>query len=262
MSPSPIRPRQSCSCEGFTRAEMLRRGAAQAGRGLPAIEPGMPIPAGTGLSRRGFLLASAGLALSVYGAGRLLDPAAFEEGIARAAEVPDQPILVSVYLQGGIDAMSVLYPAGDPLYTKYRPVLALPEDAGPVFTEDPRLHWHPQAAPLAQLHEEGKMSVLPAVGYTDPDQSHFTSRHYWEVGATQADLLTGWMGRAWTRRCSRRSRPRACRSRRSTPPPPIPSMPREYGDRPRRSCTTTSTRSGAWELARATRHSNSRVRPR
>ncbi len=195
MSPSPIRPQRSCSCEGFTRAEMLRRGAAQAGRGLPAIEPGMPIPAGTGLSRRGFLLASAGLALSVYGAGRLLDPAAFEEGIARAAEAPDQPILVSVYLQGGIDAMSVLYPAGDPLYTKYRPALALPEDAGPAFTEDPRLHWHPQAAPLAQLHEEGKVSVLPAVGYTDPDQSHFTSRHYWEVGAKQADLLTGWMGR-------------------------------------------------------------------
>jgi uncharacterized protein (DUF1501 family) len=174
---------------------LLRRGAAQAGRGLPSIEPGMPTPAGTGLSRRGFLLASAGLAMSVYGVGRVLNPSAFEEGIARAAEAPNQPVLVSVYLQGGIDSMSVLYPAGDPLYTKYRPVLALPEDAGPVFTEDPRLHWHPGAAPLAQLHGEGKVNVLPAVGYADPDQSHFTSRHFWEVGATQADLLTGWMGR-------------------------------------------------------------------
>src|ERR1700733_2353812 len=121
-------PHRLYACRDFNRSELLRIGAARAGRGLPAIEPGMPIPAGTGLSRRGFLLASAGLALSVYGAGRLLDPAAFEEGIARAAENPDQPILVSVYLQGGIDAMSVLYPAGDPLYTKYRPVLALPED--------------------------------------------------------------------------------------------------------------------------------------
>ena len=27
------------------------------------------------------------------------------------------------------------------------------------------------------------------------DQSHFTSRHYWEVGATDADLRTGWLGR-------------------------------------------------------------------
>ena len=169
--------------------------AAQAGHGLPSIEPGMPTPAGTGLSRRGFLLASAGLALSVYGAGRLLDPSTFEEGIARAAAAPQQPVLVSVYLQGGIDSMSVLYPAGDPLYTQMRPMLAVPDGAGPAFAEDPRLHWHPLAAPLAQLHGEGKVSVMPAVGYTDPDQSHFTSRHFWEVGATQADLLTGWMGR-------------------------------------------------------------------
>ncbi len=188
-------PSRSCACQGFNRAELLRHAAAQAGRGLPAIEPGMPTPAGTGLSRRGFLLASAGLALSVYGAGRVLDPSTFEEGIARAAAAPAQPVLVSVYLQGGIDSMSVLYPVGDPLYTKYRPVLALPEGAGPAFTEDPRLHWHPVATPLAQLHAEGKLSVLPAVGYTDPDQSHFTSRHFWEVGATQAELLTGWMGR-------------------------------------------------------------------
>jgi uncharacterized protein (DUF1501 family) len=188
-------PSRSCACQDFNRAELLRHAAAQAGRGLPSIETGMPVPAGTGLSRRGFLLASAGLALSVYGAGRLLDPSKFEEGIALAAEASDQPVLVSVYLQGGIDAMSVLYPAGDPLYAQYRPVLGLPASAGPVFAEDPRLHWHPLAAPLAELHGEGKLSVLPAVGYSDPNQSHFTSRHFWEVGATQADLLTGWMGR-------------------------------------------------------------------
>jgi uncharacterized protein (DUF1501 family) len=186
---------RSCACQDFNRAELLRHAAAQAGQGLPSIERGMPTPAGTGLSRRSFLLASAGLALSVYGAGRLLDPSKFEEGIALAAEAPEQPVLVSVYLQGGIDSMSVLYPAGDPLYSQFRPVLALAESAGPVLTEDPRLHWHPLAAPLATLHGEGKVSVLPAVGYTDANQSHFTSRHFWEVGATQAELLTGWMGR-------------------------------------------------------------------
>jgi uncharacterized protein (DUF1501 family) len=186
---------RSCGCPDFGRSELLRRGVAQAGKGLPSIEPGMPTPAGTGLSRRGFVLSSAGLLLSVYGAGRLLDPGAFEAGIASAASAVNQPVLVSVYLQGGIDSMSVLYPAGDPLYTQLRPMLAVPTGAGPVFTEDPRLQWHPLAAPLAQLHSEGKVSVMPAVGYADPNQSHFTSRHYWEVGATQADLLTGWLGR-------------------------------------------------------------------
>ena len=39
------------------------------------------------------------------------------------------------------------------------------------------------------------MSVLPGVGYTGPDQSHFTSRHFWEVGATSEQLRTGWLGR-------------------------------------------------------------------
>ncbi len=155
----------------------------------------MPMPAGTGLNRRQFVLSSAGLLLSVYGAGRMLDPAAFEAGIANAAIVPGNRVIVSVYLQGGIDSMSVLCPTGDPLYGKYRQVLAVKEGAGPAFSEDPRLEWHPAAAPLAQLHAEGKVSALPTVGYADPNQSHFTSRHYYEVGATDPNLLTGWLGR-------------------------------------------------------------------
>ena len=89
--------------------------------------------------------------------------------------------------------MSMLYPEGDPLYRKLRPNLAL--SGGQVFTEDNRLFWHPALSPLAQLHSEGKVTVLPAIGYDHPDQSHFTSRHYWEVGATDADLRTGWLGR-------------------------------------------------------------------
>ena len=102
-------------------------------------------------------------------------------------------MLVSVFLQGGADALSLLYPDGDPLYRKLRTDLAL--TGGTPFTEDPRLMWHPALAPIAQLYGEGKVTVLPAVGYDHPDQSHFTSRHFWEVGATDPRLLTGWMGR-------------------------------------------------------------------
>jgi len=179
-------------CDEFSRASLLRRGAAEAGRGLPAIETGMPAPAGTGLDRRSFVSGAFGLALSVYGLGKLR---LFEEGIAQAASGPAKPVLVSVFLPGGADSLSVLYPALDPNYRRLRPKLALPEGAGTVFTEDPRLHWHPSLQPLATLHAEGKVSVLPAVGYTHPDQSHFTSRHFWEVGATDARLSSGWMGR-------------------------------------------------------------------
>jgi uncharacterized protein (DUF1501 family) len=179
--------RSDITCAECTRADLVR---AVAGRGLPSIEAGMPLPAGTGLTRRSFVAKSAGLALAVYGAGRLQ---LFDEGIANAASGPKGPILVSVFLQGGADALSLLYPDGDPLYHTLRTQLAV--TGGTQFTEDPRLFWNPALAPLATLHGEGKVTVLPAVGYDHPDQSHFTSRHFWEVGATDPRLLTGWLGR-------------------------------------------------------------------
>jgi uncharacterized protein (DUF1501 family) len=153
----------------------------------------MPAPAGTGLSRRSFLLRSMGLALSVYGAGQT-SPFSIEEALAQAPAA-GQPVIVQVFLQGGVDSLSVLAPAEDPLYRRLRPRLALPPDAGTAFAEDGRLRWHPAANALAELHGEGKVTVLPAVGYTSPDQSHFVSRHYYEVGALDAGARTGWLGR-------------------------------------------------------------------
>ena len=179
-------------CDNYTRSQLLRSAAAEAGRGLPSIEAGMPDPAGTGLSRRTFLARGAGLALAIYGATKI-PLAAFEEGIAHAA--PADRILVSVFLDGGADALSLLAPAGDSRYHQLRPTLALPEGAGPVFSEDPSLQWHPSATALATLHGEGKVSAFPAIGYDDPDQSHFTSRHYYEVGELEVGARTGWMGR-------------------------------------------------------------------
>jgi uncharacterized protein (DUF1501 family) len=183
----------SCSCNDFTRSQLLRRGAAVAGKGLPRIEPGMPLPAGTGLDRRTFLLRSAGAALSVYGAS-MLSPRHFEEGIAQAsaASAPDQPVLVSIFMEGGWDALSVLAPVKEAKYKELRPTLGLAEGTGKVFTEDENLMWHPAAAGLAELHEEGKVTAFPAIGYQPADESHFTSRHYWEVGQLDTYARDGW----------------------------------------------------------------------
>ena len=192
----------------------------------------MPTPAGTGLNRRSFLARGSGLALSVFG-GSLLSRMAFEEGIARAQGGPVQPVLVSIFLSGGLDSMSLLAPVGDPRYAQLRPTLALTPsgNCADVFTEDSRLHWHPSAAPLRDLHLAGKVSVMPAIGYGDPNQSHFTSRHYWEVGEVNPfgrDRLARPLPRpprrrrqpaagpvARLERSRRRWRPRTCRWRRS-----------------------------------------------
>ena len=178
-------------CGEFTRSQLLHAATSEAGRGLPAIETGMPAPAGTGLSRRSLLLKGAGLALAVYGSKLALP--AFDAGIARAAQ-PDR-ILVSVFLDGGLDAMSLLAPTGDPRYRKLRPHLALPASKTLPFSEDERLRWHPAARNLAKLHGEGKVSVFPAISYSGPDQSHFTSRHFYEIGEVEVGSRTGWLGR-------------------------------------------------------------------
>jgi uncharacterized protein (DUF1501 family) len=187
----------NCGCNDYSRTQLLRRAAAEAGQGLPAIEPGMPLPAGTGLTRRSFVSRATGLALSVYGA-TALGPKAFEQGIAAAAaQAPaSDPILVSIFLSGGADALTLLAPtSAHPQYAQSRPTLALPAGQGTPLTEDPTLRFHPSLAGVAELYGEGKVSVMPAIGYDDANQSHFTSRHYWEVGEVNPWGRWGWLGR-------------------------------------------------------------------
>ena len=70
----------------------------------------------------------------------------------------------------------------------------------------PELQWHPAAAPLKTLQESGRLTVMPGVGYTSPNQSHFTSRHFYEVGDLNEAGQVGWMGR-WLDRNGRADNP-------------------------------------------------------
>ncbi len=186
-------------CDGFARSQAIRRVLAS-GRKPVAREwdARMPLPAGVAIDRRRFLTGAVGGMAIVYGAGRMgLTDRMLGDGVARAATLQpsNSPILISLFLQGGIDSLSLLAPAGDPLYEKLRPTLAVAPGSGVQFREDPSLTWHPSAASIANLHNAGKVLVFPGIGYADEDMSHFTSRHYWEVGATSAELNTGWLGR-------------------------------------------------------------------
>jgi uncharacterized protein (DUF1501 family) len=196
----------ACDCKEHTRATILREAAARAGAGLRPIEPGMPLPAGTGLSRRAFLARSSGLALAVFG-GSALAPRAFEEGIAdaMAAGRPDS-VLVSVFLDGGLDTLALLAPVDDARYQTLRPQLKMAPEPALQFRDDPQLQWHGSAEPLKQLHEEDKLCVIPAIGYSSPNQSHFTSRHFYEVGELNEAGQVGWLGR-WLDRNGRADNP-------------------------------------------------------
>src|SRR6202012_4760813 len=94
-------------------------------------------------------------------------PGQFEEGIAAAAASapPNQPVLVSIFMEGGWDALSVLAPVREARYHELRPTLGKNEGEGVQYAEDETLMWHPQAGGLAQLDAEGKVAVFPAIGY-------------------------------------------------------------------------------------------------
>lgn len=181
-------------CDDFTRSQFLHHAVAEAGDGLPDIERGMPTPAGSGMTRRSMLVGAAGMMLTVYGADRLgLD--AFDAGIAEAATGPDQAVIVTIFLPGGIDGMSVLAPVADPAYQTLRTTTKLDEATSDPLTGYDALRWHKQAAALKGLHDGGKATIFPAISYDHPNQSHFTSRHFYEVGALDPAGTTGWLGR-------------------------------------------------------------------
>ena len=79
-------------------------------------------------------------------AASLLSPRAFEDGIAAAQAAGPSRVLVSVFLAGGMDSLTLLV-AGRP-----RPLRDAAPDAGrsvsgnaaDAFTEDPTLQWHPK----------------------------------------------------------------------------------------------------------------------
>ena len=127
----------------------------------------MPLPAGTGLDRRNFLARTAGLALAVYGGSAFL-PRAFEEGIAAAAAAGPQKVLVSVFLDGGADSLSMLFPDGDPLYRKLRPRLALPASAGCRSPRTAGSAGIPRSRRSRSCTARARSAVMPGVGYTGP----------------------------------------------------------------------------------------------
>ncbi len=176
------------------------RSHATAGSGLPAIEPGMPAPAGTGLSRRSMMLRSLGLGMAVYGARAASSAEHVEAAINDA--LGQHKVVVSVFVDGGWDALSVLAPLGAAHQSRaqaLRPKLlsTIDQSKTSAFGGDPSLSWHPAASGLRELWDDPSvgMAVAPAVGYASPNYSHFTSRHFWEVGALDVGGSTGWMGR-------------------------------------------------------------------
>lgn len=102
--------------------------------------------------------------------------------------------LVTIFLRGGADGLSVVVPHGDAEYYRNRPTLAL--GRRDVVNLDGFFGLHPALRPLLPLYEAGQMAIVHACGSGDQTRSHFEAMATMERGAFgQTGPASGWLAR-------------------------------------------------------------------
>ncbi len=148
------------------------------------------------LSRRGFLAASSGTAMAMLAMGGALPRVAIGQG-PRSGQ---RDVIVSIYLRGAADGMTMCVPYADNGYYNARPNLAIPRpdsaSADKCTDLDGFFGLPVPMLPLRQAYLDGKLLFVHACGSTDPSRSHFEAQRFMEVGKPRDQLLvTGWLGR-------------------------------------------------------------------
>ncbi len=144
------------------------------------------------LSRRQFL-GNAGKAAAVAAfAFAWLPKVAFAQDYDSARDV-----IVSIYLRGGCDGLTMCVPYAEDSYYTYRPTLAIPRpDSG-----DPNraidlngFFGFPQPLqPLMEAYQNGDLLVVHATGSNSGTRSHFDAQRFMEIGKPgDSTLFTGW----------------------------------------------------------------------
>ncbi len=142
-------------------------------------------------TRRRFLRSSIGGAAAI-GIGASV-PACFSHA-AEARATSGERILVVVQMSGGNDGLNTVVPYADGAYLAARPKLGLAPSA--VLKCDDDVGFHPTLRGLHDLFEAGRLAVVRAVGYDQPNRSHFESMDIWHTCRRKEEPRSdGWIGR-------------------------------------------------------------------
>lgn len=112
------------------------------------------------------------------------------------AQTPGQrDILVTVFLRGGMDALTLLSPFADSEYHAARPALAL--DNEHVFDLDGYFGLNRAAQGLGEIYSAQHLAFIPACGFPDANRSHFEAQDIMDHGMTGNAARTGdgWLSR-------------------------------------------------------------------
>ena len=151
------------------------------------------------LSRRQFIADAAGA--SGLGMFAAVFPSWLPKVVLAESYVADRDVIVSIFLRGGADGLSLCVPFGDANYYTGRPTIAIPRpDSTATATRGIALDNFfalPRAMQaLYPSYEAGNLLVVHATGSVDPSRSHFDAQKFMEVGKPRdPGIVTGWLGR-------------------------------------------------------------------
>jgi len=109
-------------------------------------------------------------------------------------------VLVILQLSGGNDGLNTVIPFRNDIYYSSRPHLGIEKDKALPLSDEVALH--PALGGLKDLYDDGNLAILNAVGYPNPDRSHFRSMDIWQTASDSKSYLnTGWLGRYLDAQC-------------------------------------------------------------
>lgn len=127
--------------------------------------------------------------------------AAAADAAIQTATGADHPILVVLQLAGGNDGLNTVVPFADDAYLRSRPTLGFKRPD--ILQLDDYCGLNRQLIGLKGLYDSGNLSIIQAVGYPNPNRSHFRSTEIWQT-ASDADKneAYGWLGRYFDACCA------------------------------------------------------------
>ncbi|MGQ0538258.1 MAG: DUF1501 domain-containing protein [Gemmatimonadaceae bacterium] len=121
--------------------------------------------------------------------------------VVLAQTANSRDIIVSVFLRGGSDGLSMVYPYNDPLFYAGRPTIAIPRPDSSNTAQrgiviDNTWAVSRPLAPILPAYQAGELLILHASGSVDPSRSHFDAQKFIEVGKPRdPNVATGWLAR-------------------------------------------------------------------
>ncbi|MFQ5505676.1 MAG: DUF1501 domain-containing protein [Planctomycetota bacterium] len=111
-----------------------------------------------------------------------------------------KPVLVVLYLRGGMDPLNVVVPYGHSRYYAIRPTIAIQPkataDEKGVLVLNKKLGLHPALAPIEPLYRSKMFAPVLGVGSPHPTRSHFDAQDFMEYAAPgNRTLRQGWLNR-------------------------------------------------------------------